>query len=450
MTDLASLPIGEFIQAISKPELYDPTHLGPLKDILERMTTEPGIRGLSGVATRHGKTTLIEHAIVRKLARNPRAEICFFSYGAEFAYARNRNIRRLALEAGVSLSKDFNTIKEWRTADGGGVFAMSADQDVIGRGFDWVIVDDPIGNAVDADNPEIRNQADAKIRFLTTRLHPGGSVLVNASRFHPDDPVGRRLKDSQEKGPVQWEHAEMPAILDAGQDTERALWPDRWSIEQLKQLRAELAVDDPAERTWWAQYMCDPRAESGDMFQSPGRYSQLPVAGFRLALGLDAAYSAKPTADWFALAGGMFDGSMGYLVEVERFRADEGQAVRRIRSFHDRWGVQLGTIPIFSYVAGPEVGMIANMHDAGIPVQALLARFHKVTRARRTIERWNTGRLLLPMNASWVPGVLSRFLGWRGHDGESDDEIDATVSLVDGATHSGVTPPGPGFGVRRV
>ena len=449
MTDLADLSLGDFIPALSR-ELEDPHHLGPLKDILERMTTQPGVRGLSSVATRHGKTTTIRHAIIRKLKRCPKAEICYFTYGAQFSYKQNREIRRLAQEAEIPLSKDFNTIAEWRTAEGGGVFAMSTDQDVIGRGFDWVVVDDPIGNAVDADNPEVREEANAKIAFLTTRLHPGGSILVNASPFHPDDPIGRRKKSITEGGPVKWEHAEMPAILDAGHDTERALWHDRWPLPALKQLRLELAVDDPAERTWWAQYMCDPRAESGDLFKSPGRYAALPVAGFRLGLGLDAAYSAKPTADWFALAGGMFTDSLGYLTHVERFRADEGEAKRRIRAFHDLWGVQVGTVPIFSYVSGPEIGMIANMHDAGLPVQALLARFHKVTRARRTIERHNAGTLLWPMSAHWVPGALSRFLGWRGHDGEMDDEIDAAVSLVDGMTHSGVTPPGPGFGTRRV
>ena len=450
MTDLADLSLGEFIATVSKPDLQDPHHLGPLKDILERMTTGHGVRGLSGVATRHGKTTIIEHAIVRKLARDPKSEICYFSYGADFAYAKNREIRSLALECGLKKSADMWTIKEWQLEQGGGVFAMSADQDVIGRGFDWIVVDDPIGNAVDADNPEIRQQADSKIRFLTTRLHPGGSILVNASRFHPNDPVGRRLRDTEDKGPVQWEHVEMPAIFDLGGPDERALWPERWSLEQLKQLRAELAVDDPSERTWWAQYMCDPRAESGDLFGSPGRYAQLPVAGFRLALGLDAAYSSKPTADWFALAAGMFSGSSGYLVDVERFRADEGQAQKRIRAMHDHHGVRIGEIPIFSYVAGPEIGMIANMHDVGIPVQGLGARYHKVTRARRTISKWNTGQLLLPMSASWVPGFLSRVLAWRGHDGDQDDEIDAMVSLVDGATHSGVTAPGVPFGQRRV
>ena len=445
MTDLADRPLGDFIHTVS-PELEDPFHLGPLKEILERMTSASRVRGLSGVATRHGKTTTIRHAIIRMLKRNPKAEICFFSYGAEFAYAQNRDIRRLGLEAGLKLSKDFNTIKEWRTEEGGGVFAMSADQDVIGRGFDWVVVDDPIGNAVDADDPEIRDEADAKIRFLTTRLHPGGSVLVNASRFHPEDPVGRRLRDTLEKGPIQWEHAEMPAILNLGTDREQALWPDRWSLADLKQLRAELAVDDPAERTWWAQYMCDPRAESGDLFQSPGRWSELPVAGFRNAMGLDASYSSKPNADWFALAVITVCGETVYLRNVERFRAGEDAAVRRIRA---NWDI-FGQCDVFSYVSGPEIGIIPYLHEKGIPLQALLARFHKVTRARRTIDRCNTGRLLFPNHSAWGPWFLSRMLAWRGLDGDQDDEIDALVSVVDGATNSGVTAPGPGFGVRRM
>lgn len=424
---LEDLSLGEFIPALS-PEYTNPTHLAPLVDVIERMDHEP-IRTCSSVATRQGKTTTIGHGIARILKRNPRKEIIYFSFGADFAYKQNREFRRLALEAKVELSKDFSTIKEWRTTDGGGVFACSADQDVIGRGADYVIVDDPIGSPEDADNPEIRENVDKKIRFLTTRVHPGGSVLLNMSRFHPDDPIGRR---------TGWDQISMPAILDAGTPQERSLWPARWSLVELKRLRNELAVGDPAERTWWAQYMCQPLPDGGNLFNPPARYENVPNwAGYRDALGVDMAFSTSKSADWFALVAVRTYIDTMYVRNVYRVKADMGALESTIRAAWDAYG----RCPIFSYMSGPEIGAAHYLQSRHIPVEVMKARFNKLIRSQKTRDRWNACKILLPQNAPWLGGFLQRLAQFRGVDDDPDDELDALVSVHDGMMSSGVTRP---------
>jgi predicted phage terminase large subunit-like protein len=67
-----------------------------------------------------------------------------------------------------------------------------------------------------------------------------------------------RLIDYQIKNPdtVPWEIVELPAILDAGTDHEKSLWPAQWSLEALNNTRQSI---DP--RYWNAQYMQNPTSD---------------------------------------------------------------------------------------------------------------------------------------------------------------------------------------------
>lgn len=422
----ASLPLEPWVKSLS-PELDEPHHLA---EFCRALDDETITRILSSIATRHGKTTTIGHWMVRDLIRNPKLEFLYFAHKAEFAHAQNRGFRRLYIEAGGRLQSDFSTIKEWRTPEGGGIVALSADQDVIGRGYHRIVVDDPLGSPQDADDPVIRAEVDAKIRFLTTRLHPGARVLINMSRFHPEDPIGRRVKETAQG----WLHIQQPAILPSGVP----LWPERWTLEALMALRNELAIDDPAERIWWAQYMGDPKPESGDLFRVPARYAELPCDPLsRTAIGIDAAYSTSKTSDWFAVCAMTSYLGRGYMRHMMRFKASEERVLAELRAAQDIYG----HCPIYSYMSGPEIGTARYLAAMGIPVQVLKARYHKITRARKTIDRWNSGGLFLPNNAPWLSGFLSRVQAWRGIDGDQDDEIDAMVSCHDGLMSSGVTKP---------
>jgi len=61
------------------------------------------------------------------------------------------------------------------------------------------------------------------------------------------------------------------------------------------------------------------------------------------------------------------------------------------------------------------------------------ARYSKSTRAQKTIDRWNAGKVLVPEQGLWVPGFMARTLQFTGSDkARDDDEQDALVSVCDG------------------
>lgn len=439
MTDLhvdgiADLPLLDFVKALS-PDLEPPHHLVELASLLERTETQADLRGLSSVATRHGKTTLLGHHVARALKRNPKREFVYFTFDADFAGKKSREFRNLAKEAGVELSTDFNTIKEWRTTAGGGLFACSVGQHVIGRGFSDVIVDDPLGSAEEADDPERRAEVDAAIRFLTTRVHPGGSVVINASRFHPDDPIGARLSDEA----IKWEHVQAPAISYRG-DERLALWPTRWTLALLDMKRAELKVGDPNERTWFAQYMGDPQPEAQNLFGAPTFWTELPTWGYRICHGVDFAYTDAPGSDFFAAMTGRIYGHKLYILNVQRHRLDATLLESTCKAILAKYG----RAPMWSYQAGPEIGLSRLLMQRGVPVGIMPARYNKLVRAQKTIRRWNDGEILVPGDVEanpWQPGFLHRLSLFRGHERDRDDEVDALASAADamlgGATMAG-------------
>lgn len=433
-------PLTSFI-AQADPRLYAPHHLEPLPTLLDAATKAPQ-RVLCSLPIRHYKTSTAMHAVAKWLLVEPTLRIIFMTHSARYAQQRGREIRDLCQLLGVKIKTGHNTIQEWRTEEGGGVYVMSADQSALGQDVDILIVDDPHAGPEDADNADMRQIVDETIAFYTARLNRGGSVFLIMSRFHVDDPIGRRLRRTAQ----DWHYVHKRAIEDEGLPTEHALEPQVKTLEELKAIRAEMAEIDPTERTWWSQFQNEPRTQSGDLFKQPLRYSSLPEwPGFRDALGIDLAYSQSADADWFALAAIRIWSGVAYVRNIVRFQADVSKAAMHIRH---AWA-QFGRCPVYSYMAGPEKGAAQYLTSEGIPVQVMNARFNKRVRAQKTVDRWNAGKVMVPEHMPGLDAWLGRMTAFRGVDGDADDEIDALVSACDGALSSGVTGPRV-LGVPRI
>lgn len=433
--DFAGLPLLDLIPALS-PEFASPYHLSDWTALIEKAATEP-VRGLCAVPIRHHKTETTLAGIVWLLVQDPTLRIIFLTHSFEAAQARGKRLRQLAEETKVGPTRGWNTIAEWRNDQGGGVVVMSADQSKLGYDCHVLIFDDPIDEH-GADDPKVREAVDQTISHYTARcMRRGkpGAVLGVMSRFHPDDPVGRRLQ----RRAVEWIYVHKPAIIDEGEPTERAFAPEVWPLDSLRAMRAELAEKDPTERLWWAQLMGEPRPMGADLFREPTRYMKLPEWGFRLAYGADLAFTQGDHSDFFALVAMRIYGPKAYVLEVQRHKIDAHMIESTTRAMMNKHG----RAPIYSYASGPEVGMMRVLNERGLPFAKMHARYNKIVRAERTIRRWNDGNILIPDDALWAPGFLHRVACFRGNDkDDGDDEIDALVSACDGAM-GGAVAGGP-------
>ncbi len=422
------------------PEMRTPWHLEPWCQRIEACL-HGGVRALNATPIRHYKTVTTLHGIAWLLTRDPKMRMILMCADHERANELGKFCRRLCDSAeartGVKMgpAKGDNTIADWKNEAGGGVVVMSAEQSKLGRDVDALLFDDPITEK-NADDPKARDAIDGAIAHYTARAGRAlrrGSVLGIMSRWHPDDPIGRRMA----RKVVEWDLIHARAVEDEGLPTERAFAPDVMSLDELRLRRAELAEQDPSERLWWAQFQGEPRVTSGELFKAPTRYSTLPmVGGFRDVLGVDMAYSSKASADFFAIVALRVYGSIAYVRNVMRFHPDYRAGLDNVRSARDLYGHG----PVYSYMSGPELGAARYFAQNGIEIQAMPARFNKRVRAQRTIDLWNAGKILLPERAPWTAGFLERVYGFRGVEGDADDEIDALVSAIDGGMWSSGVP----------
>ena len=425
---LGKLSLLDFIPKLS-PQFRAPVHLAEWCERFERIAKGEPVRALCAVPIRHWKTQVTLHGVVWLLCKDPSARYMLMSYSFDRAKWLGKQARQLAMSAGISPVMGKNEIHDWSNDDGGGIVTMSADQSRLGGDVHGLFFDDPLDEHGAMDFKK-REEVDETITHYTARcLRDGkeGPILGVMSRWHPDDPIGRRLLRLARN----WEYVHYPAVIDDGLSTKRAFAQTVVSLDQLEKIRAEMKEVDPTERLWWAQFQGDPKPIGLSKFRAdPERWQSLPDWNFRLAYGVDLAYTSGEKSDYFALVVMKVFGRKAYVIDVQRHKLD----AHMIESTCKAAMAKYGYAPMFSYMSGPEKGMATLLRERGVPIAPINARYNKLVRAERTIKRWNDGDILIPADAPWLQGFMHRLSIFRGLDsGHDDDEIDALVSVADGA-----------------
>lgn len=400
-----------------------PTHLGPLVSQLEKVIGP--VEGQSfyffSVPPRHWKSWTLKHAVVKHLLRWPNEGVAYCTHTQTFASAQSRSIRRLAHAAGLVLSGDSNRQDEWELAGrAGGLVARGVGGELTGRGFRFIVIDDPIKSREDAESATIRAKTWEWIQDdVITRLTPDGSIILVHTRWHPDDPIGRaKLLDD-------WTGQNLPAL--SGPDDDVALLPQIWPADKLREIR------DANPYRFASLYQGEPRARGGTVFGEPHWYQPgaLPEKGYRIGHGVDLAYSSKTWADRSVIITGFRQGDVLYLVDcqIRRQRADE---FARVLS------AQLGRFrgPARWYYAGPEKGIIDMLGTEGVKLNGLPATSDKFVRAQGVASAWNQGKVLVPATgnghqAPWVTELIGELSSFTGVGDAHDDIVDAVAALWD-------------------
>ncbi len=397
----------EFIPAVS-PGLEPPHHLAPVVEAIERAEREP-VRLVISAPPQHGKSQVVLHALVWSLLRNPRLRHAYVTYATQFARDQMYLAQAIAERAGLELATE--TLDRWRTPEGGGVLATGIGGPLTGYAVDgMLIVDDYVKNRAEAESATYRERT---WRWFTstalTRVHPQGSVIVVATRWHPDDLAGRLIEGG-------WTHVNLPAIREDG----TPLWPEVRPLEWLNDLRRKIGEYD-----WAALYMGQPRPKGGAVFREPHYYEPgaLPAEGYREATGVDLAYSRRTSADYsVAIRGRYHDGKL-YLTEVWRGQVEAREAARVLSTFPE---------PRYWYTGGQERGIADLMASLGVRIHTIPAGADKFVRAQPAATAWNDGRILVPKNAPWLSPLLSELMAFTGLEDAHDDQVDALAALWDG------------------
>ncbi len=199
--------------------------------------------------------------------QHPGSSIITASHTASLAEHFGKRVRDLIgseeHRLGYHLLKNERAASHWRLSNGGEYFAAGTRGSVIGRRADLVIVDDPIGNQMQADCSSDRDRLWNWYRSdVTTRLKPKGRVVVVMTRWHEDDLGGRLAQQTED----HWRILRLPALAEDSDPLGRApgdpLWPEWEGLPELFRKRNSIG-----ERAWAAAYQQSPRPAEGGLFK---------------------------------------------------------------------------------------------------------------------------------------------------------------------------------------
>jgi predicted phage terminase large subunit-like protein len=216
----------------------------------------------------HGKSELCSKYLPAwYLGVHPDRRVILTSYEADFAASWGRKARDLLDQNGrlfgVRVSRAASAASRWDLERyGGGMMTAGVGGPITGKGAHLLIVDDPVKNDEEARSATARErQWEWWQSVATTRMRPGGLVIVIQTRWHRDDLTGRILEHARRKN-QKWRQVKFPAIAEEndilGRSSGEALWPQMYSIERLRAAQAGRTA-----YYWQALYQQNPQAEGG-------------------------------------------------------------------------------------------------------------------------------------------------------------------------------------------
>lgn len=299
---------------------HKPEHIKIIAQALEDVERGKIKRLMIWLPPRHGKSMLASEMFPAwYLGRNPNKQVIFATYNQTFASDFGRKVRNHMIDDAYAsifpstvVSDDSTASHRFHTTQGGVYYAVGAGGSITGRGCSVLIIDDIIKNEKEADSSLVRNNIKEWFNSTAyTRLEPDGAIVIIQTRWHHDDLSGWLLSEKKEN----WTVINLPAIKTDNEGVEHALWPERYNLERLKEIRNTVK-----SREWNALFMQTPIQEGGDVFKESWLqyYTEKPRnEDMNIYIIVDPANSKKTTSDNTALLviGANKDGNV-YLLDA--------------------------------------------------------------------------------------------------------------------------------------
>jgi len=419
-------------------------HIDFLADVIAQCA-ERALFLVITIPPQHGKSELVSHYTpVWFLKKFPWKKVGLASYEMGFASEWGGKAKDTITDHGdelnIQLTQDTKAKGRWRLRGyGGGMTVAGIGGPFTGRGFDLIVIDDPIKNDAEALSEVYRRRNWNWYRSVVRpRLQPGGSIIVIMTRWHEQDLAGALLGNPPESEeelvleeedvePDPWEVINLPALAEEndvlGRKPGEALWPERYDETALKKLRVA------AGPFWWtAQYRGKPQPEGGGIIKTAWFKSyedeDLPPTFSRVVQIWDTAHKEKQRHSRSACLtiGQANNPRRYYLLDLYAARLIYPDLVRASEAQYDKW--EPDNVIIEDKSAG--ISLIQQLRqDTKVPIRAVKAIDDKVTRAHTVTGVMEAGQVLIPRHASWLADFLKEVGDFP--NGAHDDIVDVLV-----------------------
>ncbi len=432
-------------QVRCSPTLLRPNHFGLFASKIEATRTEP-VRCCFAAPPQHGKTQITLHGLVWLIRKDETKNHAYITYSLKRARKVARLFRKLLTVAGIAWSGTLDCVE----LDGGGqVVFTSIEAGLTGEPVSGVaIIDDPYSGPKDAESRARREFVDECYRqVIVTRVHPKASILLLATRWHPEDLSGILIRSG-------WDNINLPAIAEEndanGREVGEALFPEERPLDWLLKQKEEVG-----EYAWAALYQGRPRPKGGKVFHEPTFYTKRPTL-YRGAFGVDLAYTARRNADtsiclelWREDQGRGETGDelppLFYVIHVDRAQTELPAFTALLKARH----LAKKAFGMLWRASGTEKGSAQMIQEHGVPLQIQQPPGDKFVSSQRVAAAWNAGRVLVPDPETfpevnkWLLhflGIVGDFTG-AGSEKEKDDDVDALGNAHHLLTNEVKMPP---------
>lgn len=404
-------------------------------------------RLIINVPPRSGKTELAVKAFMAwTMGLDPDSEFIHASYSKRLATANAYDVRAMMTHEAykvifpwVGLQEDSKAKDEFRTTDGGIVYATGADGTITGYGASKmrphfggaIIIDDP-HKAGEATSPIMRQSViDWYQNTIQSRLNkPDAPIIVIMQRLHEDDLSGWLLKGGSGE---KWEHLLIPARNSAG----ASFWLEQFPDDMLDRFESS------SPYVYAGQYMQRPAPLGGGLFKDEWwrMLDACPPLRFR-TIYADTAQKTKEQNDYsvFQCWGQSLEGQI-VLLDMARGKWEAPELETVARAFWKKHLAVSDAGPLRAFKVEDKVsgtGLIQKLRREGLPILPITRNIDKVTRAMDAAPYVQAGNVALLSNINH----LLDFLGEASvfPNGAHDDMIDAAMSAIQDMTAPQAAP----------
>lgn len=421
-------------------DMIDNWHQAAICTALERVVIGKTKRLIINIPPRSGKTELaVINFIAWCMGNFPESEFIHASYSKRLATANAYAVRATMLDETyreifdhTALADDSKAKDEFRTKQGGIVYATGAEGSITGYGaggmgeqFKGAIVIDDAHKAGEANSQTMRqNVLDWFATTMESRKNnPNTPIIVIMQRLHELDLAGWLLSGGNGE---EWEHLNIPAIQTDGS----SFWPKQFPLDMLDRLKATNSY------VFAGQYLQSPAPIGGGIFKESWirHWSVLPDLEYRMIYA-DTAMKTGQENDYsvFQHWGKGKDGKI-YLLDMIRGKWEAPQLLSQARAFWDKSRTShagtLRKMMIEDKASG--TGLIQQLKQGGVPVGGIQRDKDKVTRAYDTAPQVEAGNVMLPERHECLSDLLHELATFpaAAHDDTVDPMMDAVQDML--------------------
>lgn len=435
-------------------ELYPAKHHRLICQKLDRVIAGKSKRVIIAAPPGSAKSTYTSLGFAAYAAGKlpPGSNIIAASHTDEFSQTWGRRVRNLCstpahqrLFPNGAVSPDDRAASRWSTVGGTEYFGVGVGGSVTGRRADILLCDDLLRGRTDANSKKKRQEIkDWFFSDAYTRLKPGGSIVVIATRWHEDDLTGNLLDMMADGTGDQWEYLKFEALCEdvendpLGREYGEQLWPEYWTKEFVEGIKNSgmLAAD------WASLYQQRPSPEDGNMIQRvwfnkyPRLQSKEMLKECEIWLSFDTAVKGSERSDpTVGLAVARHRNGNFYLLAELRIREEFVEMKKKVKEFREQIISEYGKIAgILIENKGNGEALISSLKsEINTPIIAMEPRAlgDKEFRFDRCSPIFEAGQFFVPsdpVDLKWVDAYIDELVVFPAS--KNDDRVDATSQLL--------------------